>query len=73
MDETERTEFVTAGSFALVSNPIFSAMVPAFLGLVHLVPTIAAILGFAALVVRIIKDEELPAYWRKSSKLVAGD
>ncbi len=42
---------ITAGPFALVRNPIFSAMVPAFLGLALLVPNIAALAGFAALLV----------------------
>ncbi len=51
VDEAERTELVTGGPFALVRNPIFSAMVPAFLGLALLVPNIASLAGFAALVV----------------------
>jgi protein-S-isoprenylcysteine O-methyltransferase Ste14 len=51
VDEAERTELVTGGPFALVRNPIFSAMVPAFLGLALLVPNVAALAGFAALVV----------------------
>ena len=50
VDATERTELVTAGPFALVRNPIFSAMIPAFLGL--LVPN-AALAGFAAPVVAV--------------------
>jgi protein-S-isoprenylcysteine O-methyltransferase Ste14 len=53
VDEAERTELVTAGSFALVRNPIFSAMILAFLGLALLVPNVAALVGFAALVVAI--------------------
>jgi protein-S-isoprenylcysteine O-methyltransferase Ste14 len=53
VDEAERTELVTAGPFALVRNPIFSAMVLAFLGLALLVPNAAALAGFVALVVAI--------------------
>jgi protein-S-isoprenylcysteine O-methyltransferase Ste14 len=44
-------ELVTGGPFALVRNPIFSAMVLAFLGLALLVPNAAALAGFVALVV----------------------
>ena len=51
VDEAERTELVTGGPFALVRNPIFSAMVPSLLGLALLVPNAAALAGFAALVV----------------------
>ena len=50
VDDSERTDLVTAGPFALVRNPIFSAMFLAFLGLVLLAPNAAALLGFAALV-----------------------
>jgi len=38
VDESERTELITTGPFALVRNPIFSAMFLAFLGLVLLAP-----------------------------------
>lgn len=51
VDETERTELVTSGPFALVRNPIFAAMIPTALGLVLLVPSWVAIAGFAGLVV----------------------
>jgi protein-S-isoprenylcysteine O-methyltransferase Ste14 len=51
VDDGERTELVTGGPFALVRNPIFSAMVPAFLGLALLVPNAAALAGSAALLV----------------------
>ena len=50
VDERERTELVTAGPFALVRNPIFSAMVPAFAGTALLVPNASAVLGVVALV-----------------------
>ena len=51
VDRAERTELVTAGPFALVRNPIFSAMVPSFLGLTLLVPNVAALAAVAALIV----------------------
>ena len=51
VDHDERTELVTTGPFALVRNPIFSAMIPTALGLVLLVPSWVAILGLAGLVV----------------------
>ena len=50
VDESERTELVTSGPFALVRNPIFSAMVPAFLGLALMLPNVVAMVGFLALV-----------------------
>jgi protein-S-isoprenylcysteine O-methyltransferase Ste14 len=53
VDPEERTALVTAGPFALVRNPIFSAMTPAALGLVLLVPSWLALLGFAGLVLAI--------------------
>jgi protein-S-isoprenylcysteine O-methyltransferase Ste14 len=48
--EGERTALVTTGPFAVVRNPIFAAMLPASLGLALLVPNIAALVGFGALV-----------------------
>jgi protein-S-isoprenylcysteine O-methyltransferase Ste14 len=39
VDETERTELVTAGVFALARNPIYTAMIVAFAGLALLVPS----------------------------------
>jgi protein-S-isoprenylcysteine O-methyltransferase Ste14 len=51
VDEGERTDLVTQGPFGLVRNPIFSAMLPASLGLALLVPNAVALVGFAALLV----------------------
>jgi protein-S-isoprenylcysteine O-methyltransferase Ste14 len=51
VDEHERTALVTDGPFALVRNPIFSAMLPTSLGLVLLVPNVVALAGFVALLV----------------------
>ena len=50
VDESERTELVTSGPFAVVRNPIFAAMLPTSLGLVLLVPNVVALVGFACLV-----------------------
>lgn len=50
VDESERTELVATGPFALARNPIFAAMIPGFLGLVFMVPNVVALAGFVALV-----------------------
>ena len=51
VDQSETTELVTDGPFAIVRNPIFAAMIPASLGLVLMVPNIVAIAGFVALLI----------------------
>lgn len=51
VDPGERTELVTGGPFALVRNPIFAAMIPTALGLTLMVPSLVAVVGFAALIV----------------------
>jgi len=51
VDETERTEMVTDGAFAIVRNPIFSAMVVTAFGLVAMVPNIVSVIGLVALIV----------------------
>jgi protein-S-isoprenylcysteine O-methyltransferase Ste14 len=51
VDHEERTDLVTTGPFALVRNPIFSAMIPTGLGLVMLVPSWIAIVGLLGLIV----------------------
>jgi protein-S-isoprenylcysteine O-methyltransferase Ste14 len=51
VDPAERTELVTSGPFALVRNPIFSAMIPTALGLTLLVPSVVAIAGLVGLIV----------------------
>ena len=51
VDESERTELVTSGPFALVRNPIFAGMIPVALGLALMVPNVVAVLAFVALVV----------------------
>jgi protein-S-isoprenylcysteine O-methyltransferase Ste14 len=49
VDESERTDLVTGGPFAVVRNPIFAAMIPTSLGLALMVPNVIALAGFAAL------------------------
>jgi protein-S-isoprenylcysteine O-methyltransferase Ste14 len=51
VDETETTDLVTAGPFALVRNPIFTAMATTGLGLALMVPNLVALLGFVLLLV----------------------
>jgi protein-S-isoprenylcysteine O-methyltransferase Ste14 len=51
VDEDEKTELVEAGLFALVRNPIFSAMMVVSVGLVLMVPSPVAFIGLAALIV----------------------
>ncbi len=50
VDESERTELITTGPFAIVRNPIFAAMIPASLGIALLVPNVFALAAFMALV-----------------------
>lgn len=51
VDEQERTTLVTDGAFALVRNPIFTAMVITAIGLMLIVPNVVAVVGLVALVV----------------------
>ena len=51
VDETERTDLVTAGPFAVVRNPIFTAMATTGLGLALMVPNLVALLGVGLLLV----------------------
>lgn len=79
VDPAERTKLVTRGPFALVRNPIYSALLPTALGLALLVPSVLAIAGFAALVialelqVRIVEEPHLlRAHGRAYSDYAAG-
>lgn len=49
VDDSERTELVTGGPFAIVRNPIFAAMLPTGLGLALLAPNVLALAAIAAL------------------------
>lgn len=53
IDETERTALVTTGSFAIVRNPIFTAVILTFSGLVLIVPNPIAVAGLLIAVVGI--------------------
>jgi protein-S-isoprenylcysteine O-methyltransferase Ste14 len=50
VDESDRTELVTTGPFAMVRNPIFSGMIPVAVGLALMVPNVVGVLAVAALV-----------------------
>jgi protein-S-isoprenylcysteine O-methyltransferase Ste14 len=49
VDPDERTELVTDGPFALVRNPIYSAMLPTIIGLLLMVPSVLTVAGFIVL------------------------
>lgn len=65
VESGERTELVTDGLFALVRNPIYSAMIPTVLGLALMVPSPLALIAFACLVlalelqVRVVEEPYL--------------
>ena len=45
VEESERTDLVTGGPFAVVRNPIYSGMIPFFFGITLLVPSALTIAG----------------------------
>lgn len=51
VDDDERTELVTAGSFSTVRNPVFTAMAVTSLGLALIVPNVIALVGVVLLVI----------------------
>ncbi len=51
VDEHERTALVTGGPFAVVRNPIYSAMVMTAVGLALMVPNVVALAALAVLAV----------------------
>lgn len=53
VDQTEKTGLVTAGPFAIVRNPIFSAMMLASFGMALMVPNLAGLAAFFCLVLAI--------------------
>jgi protein-S-isoprenylcysteine O-methyltransferase Ste14 len=53
VDDSERTELVTAGLFGWVRNPIFTGMAAVSAGMVLMVPTLIAALALACLVAAI--------------------
>lgn len=75
VDEAERTALVTTGPFALVRNPIFSAMIPTAIGLALLVPSWPALVGVAVLVVALelqVRVVEEPYLLRAQGSTYAG-
>ena len=75
VDEAERTELVVRGPFALVRNPIFSAMIPAFLGLALLAPNVLALAAFSVLVAAVelqVRFVEEPYLLRTHGERYAG-
>jgi protein-S-isoprenylcysteine O-methyltransferase Ste14 len=74
VDETEQTELVTSGPFALVRNPIFAAMLPTSLGLALMVPSVVALAGLAALAIALqlqVRLVEEPYLLRRHGALYA--
>ncbi|WP_324653698.1 isoprenylcysteine carboxylmethyltransferase family protein [Georgenia phoenicis] len=80
VDTTERTGLVTSGMFAVVRNPIFTAMLTALLGLTVLVPTALTAAALACLLlaveiqVRLVEEPYLlrthgPAYARYAQRV----
>jgi protein-S-isoprenylcysteine O-methyltransferase Ste14 len=51
VDESERTDLVTTGPFAVVRNPIFTAMALTGLGLTLMVPNVVALAGIVLLLI----------------------
>jgi protein-S-isoprenylcysteine O-methyltransferase Ste14 len=86
VDHDERTDLVTTGPFALVRNPIYSAMLPTALGLTLLVPSWVALAGLAGLAValelqvRVVEEpyllevhgERYAAYTRRVGRFLPG-
>ncbi len=65
IDATEPTALVSNGAFALVRNPIFTAMIIAAVGLTMIVPNVLSIVGLVSflaaieLQVRFVEDPHL--------------
>lgn len=86
VDPDETTGLVTSGPFALVRNPIFTAMIVTGLGLTLLAPNVVAIGGFVVLLVAIgvhvrvveepylarVHGEAYLSYTRRVGRLVPG-
>lgn len=48
IDEAERTPLITAGAFRVVRNPVFTAVIVAFLGMALMVPNPVAVAGWGS-------------------------
>jgi protein-S-isoprenylcysteine O-methyltransferase Ste14 len=53
VDETERTDLVETGPFAIVRNPIYAAVITTIAGIALVVPNVIALLGWCLLVIAI--------------------
>lgn len=53
VDQNEKTRLVTVGPFAIVRNPIFSAMILASFGMALMIPNLAGLAAFFLLVLAI--------------------
>jgi protein-S-isoprenylcysteine O-methyltransferase Ste14 len=51
VDSAERTALVTDGPFRVVRNPIYAAMIPAFMGIALLAPNVVTIAGAILLII----------------------
>lgn len=74
VDSNERTALVTTGPFAVVRNPIFSAMLITGLGLALLTPNLVSIAGWIALLIAIqlqVRVVEEPYLLKSHSNLYA--
>lgn len=74
VDQDERTELVTSGSFAMVRNPIFTAMLVTGAGIALVVPNGIALAGWALLLlaielqVRVVEEPYLRRHHGESYK-----
>jgi protein-S-isoprenylcysteine O-methyltransferase Ste14 len=51
VDPSEQTQLVTHGTFSIVRNPIYAAMIPSFSGIALLAPNVVTLIGTILLVV----------------------
>jgi protein-S-isoprenylcysteine O-methyltransferase Ste14 len=79
VDDGERTELVAGGAFAIVRNPIFSAMVVTAVGLSAMVPNVLAGIGLVVLLgaleiqVRAIEEPHLRSVHGRSYERYAAE
>lgn len=77
VDATERTELVTTGAFAVIRNPIFTAMLTALCGLALMVPTVVSAAAWLCLLlavelqVRLVEEPYLLAIHRQNYAVYA--
>ena len=75
VEESERTDLVSDGPFAIVRNPIYSAMLPAVAGLVLVAPSVPALAGWVLLLLALelqVRVVEEPHLLRTHGDLYAG-